>query len=68
MVTKVTFNLPSDLVDQIRKCAKDQNLTVTDVFRRGIQTDLYLTKEEALGGKVLVKKGDGSMVELLRQH
>jgi len=68
MVTKVTFNLPSELIDQIRQAAKIQNLTVTDLLRRGLQTDLFLSKEESQGGKILIKRADGSMVELLRQH
>jgi predicted transcriptional regulator len=68
MVTKVTLNLPSELVEQIKQVARVQSLTVTEVFRRGLQTYLFLTKEEAQGGKILVQKGNGSMVELRRQH
>lgn len=66
MVTKVTLNLPSDLVELIKKSAKEQHLSVTELFRRGLQTDLYLTKEENSGGKVLVQRNNGTMVEIFR--
>ena len=68
MVTKVTLNLPSDLVEQVKKSAKEQHLSVTDLFRRGLQTDLYLTREETNGGKVIIQKNNGTMVELFRPH
>jgi penicillin V acylase-like amidase (Ntn superfamily) len=68
MVTKVTLNLPSELVEEIKQTAKKQNLTVTEIFRRSLQRDLFFSKEESTGGKVLVERPDGRMVEILRSR
>jgi hypothetical protein len=66
MVTKVTLNLPSDLVEQVKSMAKLENTTVTEIFRRGLLTDVFLSKEENKGGKVLIRRKDGDMVEIFR--
>ena len=64
--TKVTLNIPSELLEKVKQAAKDQNITVTDVFRRALQLDLFWSKEEAAGGKLLIEKPNGSFVQLLR--
>ena len=68
MVTKVTLNLTSEPVEEIKQTAKKQNLTVTENFRRSLQRDLFFSKEESTGGKVLVERPDGRMVEILRSR
>lgn len=66
-VTKVTLNLPSDLVERIKETAKQQHVSVTDVFRRGLERDLFLTKEEESGSKIILERANGKLAELIRR-
>lgn len=62
---KVSLNLPSDTLDNIRRIAKHQNLTMTDAIRRAIATESYVEDETNNGGTILVKKPDGTYKEVV---
>lgn len=66
MVAKVTLNLPSELMEKIKAEAKERNLTVTEIFRRGLETELYLTREEKIGSRLIIKRSTGEPVEIFR--
>ncbi len=65
--TKITLRLPSDLVEELRKLSIERNTSMTEVIRRGLETDLYLTKEENDGAKILLEKGNNRIVQLVRK-
>ena len=62
---KVSINLPSDILDAIRKIAEHRNLTMTDAIRRAIATESYIEDEIENGGTILVKKPDGTYKEVV---
>jgi hypothetical protein len=62
---KVSLNLPSDTLDNVRRIAKHQNLTMTDAIRRAIATESYVEDETNNGGTILVKKPDGTYKEIV---
>ena len=62
---KVSLNLPSDTLDNVRRIAKHQNITMTDAIRRAIATESYVEDETNNGGTILVKKPDGTYKEIV---
>jgi hypothetical protein len=62
---KVTVNLPEDLVERLRDSAKGK--TLTEVIRKGLETELFLTNEENSGSKVLLEKKDNKIVQIVRR-
>ena len=62
---KVSLNLPSDTLDNVRRIAKHQNITMTDAIRRAIATESYVEDETNNGGTILVKKPDGTYKEVV---
>lgn len=67
-MVRVTLNLPDDLMDRIKATAVLESRTVTDVFRRSLEMNLFLNAEEAKGAKLILEKRGGRMVEILRQR
>jgi predicted transcriptional regulator len=63
---KVTVNLPDDLIARLKELAGQKNKTVTELIRRGLETELFLAGEEAKGGKVLIEKSDRRMIQIHR--
>lgn len=64
---KVTLNLPEDLVSRLKKESERLHISMTEVIRRGLETELYLTKEENSGAKILLEREDKNIVQLLRR-
>ncbi len=63
---RVTLNVPEELLGRIKALAKKEELTVTEVFRRALETHLYLTKEERASSKILLKRAGQPIVEIVR--
>ncbi|PSO79260.1 MAG: hypothetical protein BRC41_19360 [Cyanobacteria bacterium QH_9_48_43] len=61
----VSINLPSDILDAIKKIAKHRNLTMTDAICRAVVTESYIEDEIKNGGTILVKKPDGAYKEVV---
>jgi len=64
---KVTLNLPSKLLEELRKEADKLGLSMTETIRRGIETELFLNKEEDSGSKIILEKNNHKMVQLVRR-
>ena len=64
---KVTINLPAELVERLKVEATKLNITMTEAFRRSLETELFLNSEEDNGSKILVEKKNEKIVQLLRR-
>ncbi len=64
---KVTLNLPEDLARRVKEESRRKNITMTDTIRKSLETELFLTKEEESGAKILLEKREGRMVQLIRR-
>jgi hypothetical protein len=63
---KVTVNLPGDLIARLKEESSTRNISMTEAIRRGLETDLFLMKEQKAGSKILLEKKDNKIVELIR--
>lgn len=66
-VTRVTVNLPADLIESLKKEASKRGISVTEAIRRGLETELFLNDQESAGSKILLEKEDSSIVQLIRR-
>jgi hypothetical protein len=66
-VKKVTFNLPEDLLNRMKKEAEKQSITVTEAIRRYLETAIFITKEEEAGSTIFLEKKDKKLVQLVRR-
>ncbi len=53
---KVTVNLPEELVKRLKEESKKSQTTMTETIRKGLETELFLSKEEEAGSKILLEK------------
>jgi hypothetical protein len=65
---KVTVNLTQDDVDELRRQAAEDGITMTDAIRRSIAIGKLVTNAAENGEKVLIRSrgGDTRQIELLR--
>lgn len=63
-VVRVTANLPSREIDELKKHSAAKGDTLTQGLKNAITTKLFLDDEVSKGNKVLVKRDDGDLVEL----
>lgn len=62
---RVTTNLPADLVDEVKfLAAKRRGDNLTQGIKSALSTKVYLDKAVLDGGTILIKKKDGSMIEV----
>ncbi len=64
---KLTLNLPKSLVDQLKKESERNHTTLTETIRKGLETELFLTKEEESGSKILLERKNQKIVEIMRR-
>ena len=64
---KVTVNLPKDLLERLKELSNAKSVSMTETIRKGLETELFLTKEEQSGSKVLLEKKDNKIVQLVRR-
>lgn len=64
---KVTINLPEDLIEQLKIESSRSNISLTEAIRRGLETELFLLKEEQAGSRILLEKKDHKIVQLTRR-
>lgn len=67
-LTKVTVNLPTKLLSELKKQASRRNMSMTDTIRRGLEMDLYLSNAENEGSKILLEKNDKQIVQVIRKY
>lgn len=66
-LTRVTIDLPTNLIVQLQNIADKRNLSIRDAILRGLETDLYISNAENSGAKILIKKNDNSITEMVRK-
>lgn len=66
-VTKVTINLPTNLVERLKLESKLSNCSITETFCSLCQMSVFLFEEQQLGSKLLVQRTSGqtALVHLL---
>lgn len=65
---KVTVNLTQDDVDELKRQADKDGITMTDAIRRSIAIGKLVTTAEGNGEKVLIRSrgGDTRQIEIVR--
>lgn len=66
-IIKVTVNLPEEQVIFLKKIARSENITFTDVLRRSINSEKFFIEQEIANRKILVEDSDGQLREVLRK-
>jgi len=66
-VTKVTVNLPNEVIEQLRALAAANNTTLTDAIKRSIEINKYLTDREKEGSKLLIETPDKKFQQIIRK-
>jgi predicted transcriptional regulator len=64
-VTKVTVNLPDDLVGALKRYASQHDITMTEALRRAISREVYFDDEISEGSKLLLERPDKSLREVV---
>ncbi len=55
------------MVDQLKKESERNHTTLTETIRKGLETELFLTKEEESGSKILLERKNQKIVEIMRR-
>jgi hypothetical protein len=63
-LVRVSAVLPKESVDELRDSAATKGDNLTQGLKSAISTKNFLEKEINDGGKVLIKRKDGSVVEV----
>ena len=64
---RLSVNLPRRLLQELKEIAEEEELTLTEVLRRLIETQKFLRKEVKRGNKVLIEdKEYQKLVEQLK--
>lgn len=66
-ITRVTVNLPTAEVQRLKNLAHNRMTTVTNVIRGAIDLELFITGEEARGGKLLIHERNGTYSRVSRE-
>jgi Arc/MetJ-type ribon-helix-helix transcriptional regulator len=67
-VTKVTVNLPTEVVEQLRKLVATGGIkTMTDAISQSIKINSYLTEQEQAGSKLLIETPDRKIQQIIRK-
>ena len=62
---KVTVNLGSEVVSELRRMAACRNTTITEILRQAIGNELFFTRQRNAGNRILIKRADGSWRQVL---
>ena len=65
--TKVTVNLPNSVVEELRKIATANNVTLTDAISQSIRINKFLTDQESENARILIETPDGKFQRILRK-
>lgn len=64
---RITLNLPAELVNRLKDESEKKDITMTEEIRRSLENELFLSKEEEDGAKILLERKDNRMVQLVRK-
>lgn len=62
---KISANLPQAELELLKNLAERLGINMTDVLRNAIQLEDFIQRARAEGAKILIKRPDGAMQELL---
>ncbi len=62
---KVSVNLPTDAIDALTELAKVRGTTMTEVLRRAIFTEKFLSDQVADGAKILLEEKNNKVKQLV---
>ncbi len=65
-ITKITVNLPTQLVEFLQEEAEREQVPVTTVIRRAIKMEQFWVANELANKKILIED-NGNIRELIRQ-
>lgn len=65
-IKKATFNLPMDEIDSLKQLAESESKTVTEILRRAIKTELFISDCCRKGSKVLIETNERELREVVR--
>ena len=64
-ITKVTVNLPEETVRDLRRLARKQGISMTQVLRYAIALESFVVDERSGGSKLLIERADGRVREVV---
>jgi len=64
-MTKLTFNIDIETFRTLKRLASKRSITMTEVIRQGIGTEMYLQEVKESGGSVLVENKKGQVRQLV---
>ena len=62
---RISVTLLGDSANALDYIAESQNITPNDAVRKAILLEEFFLKEQALGGKVLIEKANGTIREVV---
>jgi hypothetical protein len=67
-LTKASFNLPSDELNELRGLAAQRHTTATQVIRQALATELHLQRLVDQGARLLTRTGREPLQEIVFSH
>lgn len=65
-VKRLTINMPISVFDELQERAETRGLTITELIRRAVALDNYLTREMSSSDRLLIeRREDNSLRELV---
>lgn len=62
---KVSANLPESTYEQLRWIASERGTTMTEVLRRAIEHEAFMTDVTSQNGKILTQDSQGKLREVI---
>lgn len=63
-VVTVKVNLGSEVVAALRQMAAGKGVSLTETLRQAISNELFFTRQQAAGRRILLARPDGQLLEL----
>lgn len=62
----LSFNVLTEEHEALKKYAEARGITITEVIRKAIRTEFFVSEHEEKGNKILFEEPDGSQFRLVR--
>ena len=62
-MTKVTLNLPQDIVDQIKKWAEERHTNATEVIKQAIRSEKFFDTQEKNKSSILIQEENSTALK-----
>jgi hypothetical protein len=64
-IVKLSFNIPKDEAEELRRLADERRTTITQTLRSAIADEKFLRDQIAEDGKILLESKHGKLRELI---